>query len=217
MAQHANHRANGIREQIKTLNQTLSVVSRTLIRDRAAVDVLKEDVARELKNAEMALHLSHLAGGAPMDYTSSAAYFEALVAGFGEKMRTCQVLIEEIDSCLSALSSPARLTPATLSSLLRSQHDSFIALAAQVAELHERVVAARDATIRLLGRDPFAARRRAKDLQGACGPSLYSSPLACDGSSRRSFTHAPAQNNAPPCYGRHWLRDRCSRLWQRRV
>lgn len=49
---------------------------------------------------------------------------------------------------------------------MHNQHESFLALAAQIAQLHEAVQEQKEIFLSHSSGDPFAARRKAKDSQG---------------------------------------------------
>lgn len=64
-------------------------------------------------------------------------YFEQLVEQFEARMLSYRQQIETLESHLSALQQPVRHSPSEIFTLIKRLHETFIALAAQLQQVHE--------------------------------------------------------------------------------
>ncbi|ESO93673.1 hypothetical protein LOTGIDRAFT_105113 [Lottia gigantea] len=128
-----------VQEDISALKQLLSVVSNTLQRNTCAVEKLKREMTMELKNSEMATRTKDTPPGLQYENTAPTLYFQALVEDFENRMVTYRQQIEVLENHLASLYQPNRHSPAELIALLRKLHETFIALAANLQQVHEAV------------------------------------------------------------------------------
>lgn len=128
-----------VQEDCTALRQLLSVVSSGVQRNVCAVDKLKKEMTQELKNVEMALRTKEIPPGLQYENTAPAQYFQSLVEQFEGQMLAYRQQIETLESHLSSLHQPSRLTPDELVKSLRNLNLAFVAVAAQLQQVHEAV------------------------------------------------------------------------------
>ncbi|XP_068701789.1 nucleoporin p58/p45-like [Montipora foliosa] len=128
-----------VREETIALRQALALVSNSIQRDGCAVENLKMDVSQELKNAEIAQRTNDIPQALQHENIAPQEYFQRLVESFEERMQIYRKQIEITESHLASLSQGQTLTPQDLSHVLHKVHETFIALAAQLHEIHEAV------------------------------------------------------------------------------
>lgn len=128
-----------VQEDVVALRQLLSVVSNGLQRNAVVVEKLKHEMTQELKNAEMSMRTKDIPPGLQYDNTAPAEYFHRLVEDFENQMLSYRQQIETLEEHLASTHQPNKLTPDDLILLLRKLHETFIALAAQLHQVHEAV------------------------------------------------------------------------------
>ncbi|KAH3833462.1 nucleoporin p58/p45-like [Dreissena polymorpha] len=128
-----------VQEDNTALRQLLSLVSSGLQRNTCAVDNLKKDMTQELKNAEMAVRTKETPPGLQYENTAPTVYFQSLIEHFESQMLQYRQQIEMLESHLASVHQPNRLTNEELILLLRRLHEAFIAMAAQLHQVHEAV------------------------------------------------------------------------------
>ncbi|XP_056012470.1 nucleoporin p58/p45-like isoform X2 [Ostrea edulis] len=128
-----------VQEDVVSLKQLLSIVSNGLQRNACAVEKLKKEMTQELKNAEMAQRTKDIPAGLQYENTAPTEYFQRLVENFETQMLTYRQQIETLEGHLHSISQPSVLSPEELIDLLRKLHETFIALAAQLHQVHEAV------------------------------------------------------------------------------
>ncbi|KAL8587610.1 hypothetical protein ACOMHN_045299 [Nucella lapillus] len=133
-----------VQEDIAALKQLLSVVSNGLQRNACTLEKLKVEMTQELKNAEMGQRTKDIPPGLQYENTAPLEYFERMVEQFEGQMLSYRQQIEMLESHLSALQQPVRHSPDELFTLIKRQHQSFIALAAQLQEVHEAMKAQKE-------------------------------------------------------------------------
>ncbi|XP_064609063.1 nucleoporin p58/p45-like [Liolophura sinensis] len=133
-----------VQEDVVSLKQLLSVVSNGLQRNAAAIEKLKWEAAQELKNAEMAHRTKDIPAGLQYENTAPTEYYHRLVEDFEQRMQTYRQQIETMESHLACLHQPKKMSPQELVLLLRKIHETFLALAAQLHQVHEAVKTQKD-------------------------------------------------------------------------
>lgn len=128
-----------VQEDNAALKQLLSVVSSGLQKNACAVDKLKKEMTQELKNAEMAIRTKETPPGLQYENTAPTLYFQSLIENFETQMLTYRQQIEMLENHLASVHQPNRLTPEELILLLRKLHEAFVAMAAQLQQIHEAV------------------------------------------------------------------------------
>ncbi|VDI51203.1 nucleoporin p58/p45 [Mytilus galloprovincialis] len=128
-----------VQEDVVALRQLLSVVSNGIQRNALVVEKLKHEMTQELKNAEMSMRTKDIPPGLQYDNTAPAEYFHRLVEDFENQMLSYRQQIETLEEHLASTHQPNKLTPDDLILLLRKLHETFIALAAQLHQVHEAV------------------------------------------------------------------------------
>ncbi|XP_065924215.1 nucleoporin p58/p45 isoform X1 [Magallana gigas] len=128
-----------VQEDVASLKQLLSIVSNGLQRNACAVEKLKKEMTQELKNAEMAQRTKDIPAGLQYENTAPTEYFQRLVENFETQMLSYRQQIETLEGHLHSISQPSILSPEELVELLRKLHETFIALAAQLHQVHEAV------------------------------------------------------------------------------
>ncbi|PVD34703.1 hypothetical protein C0Q70_05980 [Pomacea canaliculata] len=126
-------------EDIAALRQLLSVVSNGLQRNACTLEKLKAEMTKELKNAEMAQRTKDIPPGLQYENTAPNEYFEQLVEQFEGRMVSYRQQIEMLENHLAVLHQPARNSPAEIFTLIKRLHESFVALAAQLQQVHEAI------------------------------------------------------------------------------
>nr|KAG5695762.1 hypothetical protein BaRGS_013850 [Batillaria attramentaria] len=130
-----------VSEDIAALKQLLSVVSNGLQRNACTLDKLKTEMTQELKNAEMAQRTKDIPPGLQYENTAPTEYFEQVLDQFENRMIAYRQQIEMLENHLATLHQPLRHSPAELFELIRKLHETFIALAAQLQQVHEKIKA----------------------------------------------------------------------------
>lgn len=128
-----------VREETIALRQALALVSNSIQRDGCSVENLKIDVSQELKNAEIAQRTNDIPQPLQHENVAPQEYFQRLVESFEERMLMYRKQIEIMESHLASMSQGQTLTPQDLSEVMHKVHETFIALAAKLHEIHEAV------------------------------------------------------------------------------
>ncbi|XP_058955100.2 nucleoporin p58/p45 [Pocillopora verrucosa] len=128
-----------VREETIALRQALALVSNSIQRDGCSVENLKIDVSKELKNAEIAQRTNDIPQPLQHENVAPQEYFQRLVESFEQRMLMYRIQIEIMESHLASISQGQTLTPQDLSEVMHKVHETFIALAAKLHEIHEAV------------------------------------------------------------------------------
>ncbi|KNC49720.1 uncharacterized protein AMSG_05987 [Thecamonas trahens ATCC 50062] len=136
---HSSKELLEIHNRTRGNSQQLVAVVAEIEQTRLAVEQLRLEVSHELKQAEYASRMT-LSSAATLSGDMPAfteAYFRRLLQSFESKMDDFRVNIRQVESHLQAAQERRRFTPQMLKEIMRNQHEFFMAVAAQVAALHE--------------------------------------------------------------------------------
>ncbi|XP_052793925.1 nucleoporin p58/p45-like isoform X2 [Mya arenaria] len=128
-----------VQEDCAALRQLLSLVSSGLQRNVCNVEKLKREMTGELKHAEMAVRTKETPPGLQYENTAPMLYFQCVIESFESQMLQYRQQIEMLENHLASLHQPSRLTHDELILLLRRLHEAFVAMAAQLQQIHEAV------------------------------------------------------------------------------
>ncbi|KAK3605419.1 hypothetical protein CHS0354_007500 [Potamilus streckersoni] len=128
-----------VQEDTAALRQLLSVVSNSVQRNALAVEKLKKKMTQELKSAEMAQRTKDIPASLQYENTAPTEYFQNLVEDFESQMLNYRQQIEVMESHLASLNQPNKFTPEEMIMLLKKMNETFVALAAQLHQVHDAV------------------------------------------------------------------------------
>eukprot|EP01027_Heterolobosea_sp_BB2_P015215 GEZU01021793.1.p1 GENE.GEZU01021793.1~~GEZU01021793.1.p1 ORF type:complete len:376 (-),score=62.94 GEZU01021793.1:111-1238(-) len=134
-----------VKQITDTLRQKLVNVSNSIQREKDTVESLKRDALQELSNAEQAQISVQKLGSANYvpDWGYTSAYFNQLVVQLEKRMHQIWNQIEDISHTLASQQLATSQyndmnSGKVLQETLQSQHEIFLAVAAQLANLHEQ-------------------------------------------------------------------------------
>lgn len=128
-----------VQEDYAAQRQLLSLVASGLQRNACAVDKLKREMTQDLKNAEMAIRTKETPPGLQYENMAPTQYFHDLIENFENQMLTYRQQIEMLENHLASIHQPNKLTLEELILLLKKLYEAFIAMAAQLQQVHEVV------------------------------------------------------------------------------
>ncbi|XP_076467722.1 nucleoporin p58/p45-like isoform X2 [Babylonia areolata] len=202
-----------VQEDTAALKQLLSVVSNGLQRNACTLEKLKGEMTQELKNAEMAQRTKDIPPGLQYENTAPLEYFEQMVEQFEGQMLSYRQQIEMLESHLSALQQPVRHSPDEVFTLIRRQHESFIALAAHLQEIHEAIKVQKEQFLtyrRIFHGEtknifqqpaPVAARPVQRRPVEIAGPTPFPGITNPAAAAMASVLNRPQQPHGPPVAG----------------
>ncbi|KAG8894726.1 hypothetical protein FRB99_001028, partial [Tulasnella sp. 403] len=157
--------------------KTTIATTNTLALDERFVKELREKVQQAINDAVRATRIiegwqnpaqfgSYL-GGEYVEFPFR--YFEALAIQLRDRLQRYKVMVEQIERKLASATDREQFSPQTISTTLRAQHQTFMALAAKTAEIHGQLQRIKDVYRTLWrtqtgsARDPFD---RKSDMEG---------------------------------------------------
>jgi len=132
-----------IRAKIVETQQNITSIKVALERDKLNLEALKHDVFQALKNTELASRMQALIQERQKStlqvsvyqgsyQVSSSEYFWRMVSSFEGRMHMYKQVIEELERNISSLLNAGTLHPQVIVEIIRSQHESFLAIASHV-------------------------------------------------------------------------------------
>ncbi|KAK4473761.1 hypothetical protein MN116_002619 [Schistosoma mekongi] len=131
---------NGLRDDLKTVNQQVSSSISSLRHTSTAISRLKTDVLKEEKNAGIAHKTSEHGLSIRSDNNELTSYFIKKISDFDTRIRLYKQELEVFEE--NVYSQPLTpMTPRDLLNVLHQMDNDFISLAAQLYTAHESVKA----------------------------------------------------------------------------
>eukprot|EP00741_Cyanophora_paradoxa_P000067 tig00000057_g64.t1 len=165
-----NEELSKIKQQVESLSQAASAALNWIERERKIVLDLKQEARRVIDHADTAARTVHAksnpaAYAAPPMYLPSKYYWE-MEASFRERMRLIRLQIEELERHVAASKAGGHAhSPHALKLIMKNQHELFVKVAAQVAQVHDRVQDLKEGYLRNMA------------LAGTDAPNPFDAPL----------------------------------------
>ncbi|KAF9311275.1 Nucleoporin p58/p45 [Podila horticola] len=127
------------------LSKRLATLKDALDRDSKAVQALQDRVGQELKQADSAGRIIEAYGNTSQanflyaGNNSAGQYFEEQCQTFEGQLRQFRTTIEDIERHLASFNTRNPHVAHALTEVLRNQHNGFLAIAGQVAILHDEI------------------------------------------------------------------------------
>ncbi|KAG0032227.1 Nucleoporin p58/p45 [Podila clonocystis] len=127
------------------LSKRLATLKDALDRDSKAVQALQDRVGQELKQADSAGRIIEAYGNTSQanflyaGNNSAGQYFEEQCQTFESQLRQFRTTIEDIERHLASFNTRNPHVAHALTEVLRNQHNGFLAIAGQVALLHDEI------------------------------------------------------------------------------
>lgn len=204
------HSLRKIQEEITTLCYALGSVSSALHRNTAAVQKLKSDFSKELKNTEMARHTKDIPPSMQHDNIAPIRFFMDMVVEFEGSMQVYRKQIEELENHLNLTEQTSSLTAQDIYLALCKMQESFISLAANLHSTHDQVKQLKENYLiyrRIVHNDPtdVFAENRKKATKETVAKSSGISPLTQLNNfvalAMATMANQPAQQQGPPQQG----------------
>lgn len=143
LTHHSNQPMQQVEKDIKDLSEQLISLLTTFQVHNRTLENMKEKLRKELKNAELAARtverLKSPNISLRQQLTPDFTYFQKVVETFEQRMREYRLHISNLEEYVRSSFQPTSYTPKMLQSILRNQHEFFVALSSQVAVLHETI------------------------------------------------------------------------------
>eukprot|EP00727_Mastigamoeba_balamuthi_P003274 m51a1_g12944 putative nucleoporin p58 p45 (191) ;mRNA; f:37-954 len=136
---------DNVQKELGALSTKLAGARLTLEEDAQKVREMKAAAARDYQLAEGGLYTARsLSGSGPAPYNfSSARFFAETVNSFDRRLQQYQQNVEGVERAIKS-ADVEQYTPDGLQRAVRSLHDLFISVAAQVAVVHDEIEAVSD-------------------------------------------------------------------------
>ncbi|KAG0335017.1 Nucleoporin p58/p45 [Podila humilis] len=127
------------------LSKRLTTLKDALDRDSKAVQALQDRVGQELKQADSAGRIIEAYGNTSLanflyaGNNSAGQYFEEQCQSYESQLRQFRTTIEDIERHLASFNTRNPHVAHALTEVLRNQHNGFLAVAGQVALLHDEI------------------------------------------------------------------------------
>ncbi|KAF9336862.1 Nucleoporin p58/p45 [Podila minutissima] len=188
------------------LSKRLATLKDALDRDSKAVQALQDRVGQELKQAESAGRIIEAYGNTSQanflyaGNNSAGQYFEEQCPTFESQLRQFRTTIEDIERHLASFNTRNPHVAHALTEVLRNQHNGFLAVAGQVALLHDEIKSKEKAYLMFRRKyfdddaDPFQAATKHHKTN-----NMHSSPMEGQQSFREFAKQSlrPASTVAP--------------------
>lgn len=176
-----------VSNDLQTLNWSLSEIGNCIESNQAAVKLLRCDTANAIVEAEMAQRTHETPPGLQIENTAPLQYFVKLVHKYESDMIALRNQVELIEKHMRQLANPQNFTADDLKKGLQQIHESFVALAGRVHEIHQKVEVHKEQYLNIrrhLLKDRtnvFAADDQPTAKQNhlsSCGPTPFSTMLS---------------------------------------
>ncbi|XP_020283356.1 probable nucleoporin Nup58 isoform X2 [Pseudomyrmex gracilis] len=130
---------NRCAEDIASLMEMLSTLSGSVQRDSSSADKLKQDTAKALQNAEIAQRTHDTPPGLQYENNAPLQFFMELAESFEYDLILFRSQIETTEKHIQAMMAPRTLTPQELTVAMSKIHESLIAVAGRLQNVHAKV------------------------------------------------------------------------------
>ncbi|CAD6207981.1 GSCOCG00003239001-RA-CDS [Cotesia congregata] len=130
---------NRCAEDTASLMEMLTTLGGSVQRDRALADKLKQDTAKALQNAEIAQRTHDTPAGLQYENTAPLMFFLELVENFEQDLMLFRSQIETTEKHIHTMMTPRALTPQELTMAMNKIHESLIAVAGRLQNVHSKV------------------------------------------------------------------------------
>ncbi|XP_018396407.1 PREDICTED: probable nucleoporin Nup58 isoform X3 [Cyphomyrmex costatus] len=130
---------NRCAEDTASLMEILSTLSGSVQRDRSSADKLKQDTARALQSAEIAQRTHDTPAGLQYENNMPLQFFMELAESFEQDLMLFRSQIETTEKHIQAMMTPRTLTPQELTATMSKLHESLVAVAGRLQNVHAKV------------------------------------------------------------------------------
>jgi hypothetical protein len=142
----AQHSTDGITEvalQADNLAEKLTSLIQTIENDKQVANALKKDVAKELKNIELAMRaierLKTPMGAFNQNFHAPSKYWWDMLDSFEQRMNQYKQTMETIEKYLTSANQHRAYSPQMLQEVMKNQMEFFLELSARLAILSDQM------------------------------------------------------------------------------
>ena len=130
---------NRCAEDTASLMEILSTLSGSVQRDRSSADKLKQDTAKALQSSEIAQRTHDTPPGLQYENNTPLQFFMELAESFEHDLMLFRSQIETTEKHIQAMMAPRTLTPQELTMAMNKLHESLVAVAGRLQNVHAKV------------------------------------------------------------------------------
>ncbi|XP_029659570.1 nuclear pore complex protein Nup58-like isoform X2 [Formica exsecta] len=130
---------NRCAEDTASLMEILSTLSGSVQRDCSSTVKLKQDTAKALQNCEIAQRTHDTPPGLQYENNAPLQFFMELVESFEHDLMLFRSQIETTEKHIQAMMAPRTLTPQELTITMSKLHESLVAVAGRLQNVHAKV------------------------------------------------------------------------------
>uniref|UniRef100_A0A6B2EIR9 Putative nucleoporin nup58 n=1 Tax=Phlebotomus kandelakii TaxID=1109342 RepID=A0A6B2EIR9_9DIPT len=139
IARNFDQKLKKVENETETVRRTLSEISNYVVKNYAAIKQLKAETNEAIQNAEMAQRTHETPNGLQFENTAPLKYFLDTIQKYENEMMVFRNQVELTEKHMYSLITPQTSTADDLKRGLHQIHESFIALAGRLYEIHQKV------------------------------------------------------------------------------
>ncbi|XP_055715072.1 nuclear pore complex protein Nup58-like [Phlebotomus papatasi] len=144
IARNFDQKLKKVENETESVRRTLSEISNKIVKNYSAIKQLKAETNEAIQNAEMAQRTHETPNGLQFENTAPLKYFLDIIQKYENEMIVFRNQVELTEKHMYSLMTPQNSTADDLKRGLHQIHESFIALAGRLHEIHQRVEAQKE-------------------------------------------------------------------------